>query len=496
MQSNTLKWMCGFKNTPVESGEIDLLVFQTAISGVPKSIPKCNKKIILIQQFFIHNDKTRHQETLETLAINAHNDNIDEIHLINERVYTSKEMGTNSKKIRQIVDGGKRLTYKQVMKYAMDNLRDSIVVLSNSDIFFDKSISSCRLIDLTNTMLCLSRYKLNGNNLKAATPEVFNGWSQDTWIWDSETYFSERELNACNFQLGKPGCDNRIMLLASDMGLKVYNILNVIKSYHHHSSNIRNYSHADRILPLRYLAMLPPMTNMCTLTSFLPAIDMQVICDFYDNNGVPSIVNASQEDMVLLRRGFLSLNGKDISLTVDDVKSFLKQSNFILIDIPFYLRYHEQDNMRVESALNTQWLNKKNKYLDARCFDLCVSKRHNFLQYTNKSIIIVTSRKALLKKRIDNGNCRFTTNIELIDADVSNILDTLKNIKTIHDVNKITILDTGYDLIFGALLSRYNIPSIAIGSSLNSYFKILDKKQAVKLVDSYELEADKTWMIV
>ena len=109
------------------------------------------------------------------------------------------------------------------------------------------------------------------------------------------------------------------------------------------------------------------MTNMCTLTSFLPAIDMQVICDFYDNNGVPSIVNASQEDMVLLRRGFLSLNGKDISLTVDDVKSFLKQSNFILIDIPFYLRYHEQDNMRVESALNTQWLNKKNKYLDARC---------------------------------------------------------------------------------------------------------------------------------
>ena len=108
----------------------------------------------------------------------------------------------------------------------------------------------------------------------------------------------------------------------------------------------------------------------------------------------------------------------------------------------------------------------------------------------------MTSRKALLKKRIDNGNCRFTTNIELIDADVSNILDTLKNIKTIHDVNKITILDTGYDLIFGALLSRYNIPSIAIGSSLNSYFKILDKKQAVKLVDSYELEADKTWMIV
>lgn len=496
MQSNTLKWICGFKNTLVESGDIDLLALQTTISSLPKAIPKCNKKIILIQQFFIHNDKRRHQETLETLAMNAHNNSIDEIHLINERIYTSEEMGTSNKKIRQFVDGGKRLTYKQAMKYAMDNLHDSIVILANSDIFFDKTISSCRLIDLTESMICLSRYKLNGKNLEIASPETFSGLSQDTWIWDSETSFSERELNACNFQLGKPGCDNRIMLLASDMGLKVYNIPNVIKGYHHHSSNIRNYSRADTILPQRYLAMLPPVSNMPTLTSFLPANDMQVICNFYDNTGIPSIVNASQEDMVLLRKGVLSLNDPDLSLTIDDVKRFVKQSNFVLIDIPFYLKYHQQDNMRVESALNTQWLNMKNKYLDARCFDLCVSKRHNFLQYTNKSIIIVTSRKALLKKRIDNDNCRFTKNIKLIDANISSISDTLKNIETIYDVNKIIILDTGYDLIFGALLSRYNIPSIAIGSSLNSYFKILNKKQAVKLVDSYELEADNTWMIV
>ena len=400
MQSNTLGWMCGFKNTLVGSGGIDLLPFQTAISSLPKAIPKRNKKIILIQQFFIHNDQKRHQETLETLAMNAHNDNIDEIHLINERMYTSEEMGTNNKKIRQIIDGGERLTYSHAMRYAMNSLHDSIVVLANSDIFFDRTISSCRLMDLTNSMICLSRYKLNGRSLETASPEILNGWSQDTWIWDSDTSFSEQELIACNFNLGKPGCDNRIMRLATDMGLKVYNIPNVIKGYHHHSSDIRNYSSADKIMPQRYLAMLPPAIAIPTLTSFLPANDMQVLCDFYDNSGVPCVVNAGQEDMVLLRRGFLSLNDPSLSLTIDDVKRFVVRSHFVLIDMPFYLHYHPRDKIRVEFALNTQWLNMRERSLDARCLDLCVSKRHNFLQYTNKSMIIVTSRQALLKERL------------------------------------------------------------------------------------------------
>lgn len=60
-------------------------------------------KNCLIQQFFIHSDKRRDKETLETLAMNIYNDNIDEIHLINERTYTTDETGTNNKKVRQII---------------------------------------------------------------------------------------------------------------------------------------------------------------------------------------------------------------------------------------------------------------------------------------------------------------------------------------------------------------------------------------------------------
>lgn len=496
MQSNTLGWVCGFKSTLVNHGDIDALPFQTTVSSLPKSIPKCNKKIVLIQQFFIHSDKRRHKETLETLAINAHNENIDEIHLINERSYTSDELGTNNKKIRQIIDGGKRLTYRQAMKYAMERLHNSIVVLSNSDIFFDSTIRSCRLIDLSQSIICLSRYKLNGKNLEAASPEILNGWSQDTWIWDSDTSFSSRELGVCDFHLGKPGCDNRIVRLVSDMGIKVYNIPNVIKGYHHHSSEIRNYSRTDIILPQRYLAIIPPVVTMPTLTSFLPANDMQVLCDFHDSSGIPCVVNAGQEDMVLLRRGFLSLNNPGLTIDIKDVKQFIKQSNFVLIDIPFYLQNHQRNKMRVEFAMNAQWLNIREKALDSRCLDLCISKRHNFLQYTHRSIIIVTCRGDLLRDRIDSGNCRFTSTVEVINANVSEVSNTIKSIVISHTNNKIVILDTGADLVFGTLLSRCHIPSIAIGPSLNSYFNVLDREHAAKLVDSYELEANKTWMFV
>ena len=58
-------------------------------------------------------------------------------------------------------------------------------------------------------------------------------------------------------------------------------------------------------------------------------------------------------------------------------------------------------------------------------FDLCVSKGITFFNIQIK-VNNCDIEKSLLKKRIDNGNCRFTTNIELADADVSNILDTLK----------------------------------------------------------------------
>ena len=494
--SKTVNWICGFNNNLIDRNGIEKLQLPTIISGIPKITDQNRKKIILIQQFFIHKDKKRQKELVETLIMNVHNKNIDEIHLLNERIYTYEELGSNSTKIKQVVDSGKRLTFSDVMKYSMDNLNNSIVVLSNSDIFFDKSINKCRCMDLTESMICLSRYKLRGKNLENASVEIFNGWSQDTWIWLSETLFTDKELKKCNFNLGKPGCDNRIAFLASEMGLSVYNIPNIIKSYHHHATEIRNYTRNDRVEPPRYLALLPPINSPCSITTFLPANDIEYISRCFSKKTTLSIVNAKSEDMILLRRGFLSLNDTTLSVSVNDIKRFIIDCNFILIDIPYRLYYHNMVNICNEFTVNTKWLEAKHKMLDYRCFDWCISKRKNFIVKSNKTVIIASNREKLLQSRIDSGNCNFTNNVVIINTDVRDVNASLSKIKSIHNKDSILLLDTGADLIFGTLLYKANIPSISMGLSLNSYFNIVDKNHISMLPDAYEIEANDTWITI
>ena len=494
--SNTVDWICGATNSLIDHCGIEKLGLPTVVSSIPQTIEKNNKKIILVQQFFINKDTIRQKEIVETLLFNVNNQYIDEIHLINERVYTEEELGTNSKKIKQIVDSGKRLTYSDVMKYSMEHLHNSIVVLSNSDIYFDNSIGQCRCFDLTESMICLSRYKLRGKNLANATVEIYNGWSQDTWIWLSETLFDEKELKQCNFNLGKPGCDNRIAFLAAEMGLSVYNIPNIIKSYHHHVSDIRNYNHNDRINPQRYLALLAPISSPSTITTFLPGNDIALISRHCSKGATPTIVNAKSEDMILLRRGSLSLSDPTLSLNIGDIKRFIIECNFILVDIPYRLYYHNILDTCSQFTANTQWLRAKNKILDYRCFDWCISKRKNFILQSNKTVIIASNRGKFLQNRIDSGNCNFTNSVKIINTDETDVNGSLSKIIASYTKDQIVLLDTGVDLIFGTLLFRQHVPSISMGLSLNSYFNILDKNHSSLLPDAYEIEANDTWLTI
>jgi hypothetical protein len=495
-QVKSFNWICNNNCNIVDEKGLDYLHSPCAISSIPQSIPINDRKIILIQQFFIHSDPSRNKEILETLKMNVHNENIHEIHLINEKVYTAEQLGSNNEKIKQIVISGDRLTYKEAIIYSMDNLQNAVVVLANSDIFFDKSIMQCKNLDLQDSMICLSRYKLRGHNLNNAILDAYNGWSQDSWIWLSDTSFNYEELDKTNFNLGKPGCDNRIAFLASQMGLSIYNITNIIKSYHHHATEIRNYTASDRVRPERYMSIVPPR-NCSSLTTFLPANDAHYLANYFDKHSDLSIVNARSEDMVLLRRGFLSLNDPNLTINLNDVKQFIFNSTFVFVDIPYTLPYyHPCTNARVEFSVNTQWLNLKDRFLDYRCMDYCIAKRRNFLQYSDKSIIVATNRCNLLRTRIQNDCCTFTNAVQIIDIDVKNVTQSIHHISSSYDSNKIVLLDTGADLIFGTLLFKSNIPSIAIGPSINSYFNILDKSHASTMIDAYQIEANHTWLTI
>ena len=65
--------------------------------------------IYLFYQFFVHPNEDRHNEIKYCLLKNVQNEFVDKIYLLNERIYSDKELGVSSDKIIQVVIH-KRLT--------------------------------------------------------------------------------------------------------------------------------------------------------------------------------------------------------------------------------------------------------------------------------------------------------------------------------------------------------------------------------------------------
>lgn len=234
-----------------------------------------NTKIILIQQYFIHSDPIRMRELNKCLHWNIKNPLIDEIHLLNEKIYDSSIL--NYPKIKQI-NIGQRLTYYYAFNYGNSLDCNIIKIVSNNDIsFHPNSLEFLKTVNLTDTCFALNRYDIiNYNPLKIKLVITRNkgGLSdtQDTWIFKSirsphkmmanspqtirslveasinKLIKNEEPLNEeFKIQLGKPGCDNYVAYLLDRLGIKVINLCSKIITLHHHMSQKRNYSEKDRV---------------------------------------------------------------------------------------------------------------------------------------------------------------------------------------------------------------------------------------------------------
>jgi hypothetical protein len=204
-------------------------------------------KIVLIQQYYIPKDKDRLEELNKCLEWNLKNPLINEIHLLND-VYYDLEI-LKHPKIKQI-NIKTRLTYKIAFEYGNFLGPKVIKLLSNTDISFDNSLALLKHYDLSNTVLALTRY-----NIRSYEPFIYNLYNfpgvmynniasgaQDTWIF---TYI--KTSNLMNFQLGIAGCDSLILFCLQSLGVKLLNNCLVIKTYHHHISNIRYYDINNKV---------------------------------------------------------------------------------------------------------------------------------------------------------------------------------------------------------------------------------------------------------
>jgi hypothetical protein len=215
------------------------------------------ESINLIYQYFIPKTETRVQEIKETLKRNVLNEDINNIYLLNERIYTVEELGINSDKIIQKVIG-KWITFKDVFSFVESEKLKGYIIMANSDIFFDKTISNLHYTDLDSCQKMISLLRWEYRDEKDLDDcKIFGPrWdSQDTWIFHSKFNVMKKYRDWFNFSFGQPGCDNKLIYFLLVLGVELNNDPTMFKTYHYHADTRRNYS--KQVIPSPYGYLIP-----------------------------------------------------------------------------------------------------------------------------------------------------------------------------------------------------------------------------------------------
>jgi len=194
----------------------------------------------LIQQYFRHTSVRRHREIRTCLEKNIASPWIDHILLLNETEY--KDLPTSTKLTVSIL--GSRLTYYDAFMAAKEKVpAGSIVIISNSDIWFNETLSYLWKISLLKKRLFLALLRWED----IETPHIFGprADSQDTWIFARDALDFTPDKEDLGFPFGQSGCDNALTVCMLRRKFCVVNPAYSIKTMHLHTSAIRNYEARD-----------------------------------------------------------------------------------------------------------------------------------------------------------------------------------------------------------------------------------------------------------
>lgn len=187
------------------------LVSSPSLSG--NDAATASPGVVLMTQYFHSSDEKERNSFVEVLTRNLNEDSVAEIALINEQEFDFSTL-PNAEKIKQFVIG-RRLTFADAFRVANQYYSGRVVVLSNSDIFFDSTLALLRSASLVNSVLAISRW----NFLNEGTINLnLRLDSQDAWAFRAP--IAEGVINESVFNLGAPRCDNRLARILSDAGYR------------------------------------------------------------------------------------------------------------------------------------------------------------------------------------------------------------------------------------------------------------------------------------
>jgi len=188
----------------------------------------------LLTGFYSDKDEGRTAELMETLSNNLRNDRIARVHLfVEDSSIDAPKMGKVV-----VINVGHRMTFADYFSYANENLVGKKVMLANSDVFFDDTLALLDDYELKGKMLCLSRWDKMGEEYVL---EFVCG--QDSWAFQPPI-----PRFPCDWPLGKLGSELRLNHEARKAGMTLLNPAFSIRSFHLHSSGVKNYSRLDGIM--------------------------------------------------------------------------------------------------------------------------------------------------------------------------------------------------------------------------------------------------------
>lgn len=195
----------------------------------------------------------RNKEYNETLINNLKSGYFEKIHLFIEDNYSENILDTILNtyncidKVNKIIFN-KQPTYKDFFLYGNENLKEKIIMISNSDIYLNKINNSLiEYIKDQNTVFCLTRYE---NEIDKPLIDKFEG-SHDSFIFKSPIH--PDVIKNSDFVQNKLGSENLIIYLLYRNKYQLLNPCFQFKIIHNHNSNLRSYTKSDRINNVEYM---------------------------------------------------------------------------------------------------------------------------------------------------------------------------------------------------------------------------------------------------
>lgn len=314
-------------------------------------VPTC----IFITQYFRHCLNRRAKEIRECLHRNEENPLIDEIHLLNEELYEE----CSGAKVRQFMLG-ERLKYCHVLDHIRKNVaKNTICIFANADIYTDGTLSNVWEINLENRFLSLLRWEdpnpATHREVESLAPCKLFGQrpdSQDTWIVKSDCIQFDPMPPATddfNILFGKPGCDNAINVAFLRKKFLVINPALTIKTYHLHSSAIRDYNPTDIVYRPVYLYIDPIAIQEFTILQNLDIYKEKVLLEengvcsadrpiiSIDPNGVATVCTMLKREM----RFMFAPDQKNTFSPKQQIRSLYHFTNAFMTDTGLPFGYHE-----------------------------------------------------------------------------------------------------------------------------------------------------------